>query len=94
MGVARKNKAKPLRSGAARPRVADLKKQSQHPGAALPACDGCRPKKQSETLAIRSRLLADDGPEKTNQLLAISYQFVGFWPAWAAAMKFLPAQPP
>jgi hypothetical protein len=55
--------------------VTDLKKQSQHPGAALPACGGCSLKKQSETLAIRSRLLADDGPEKRNRLSVISYQF-------------------
>jgi hypothetical protein len=44
--------------------VRNLKKQSQRPGAALPACGGWA-KKQSETLAIRSHLPADDGPEKT-----------------------------
>jgi hypothetical protein len=52
-------------SAAAFPRVAGLKKQSQHPGAALPACGSCSPKKRSEPLAIRGRLPAGDGFEKT-----------------------------
>jgi hypothetical protein len=47
--------------------VTDLKKQSQHPRAALPACDGCSPKKQSETLAIAAACLRVTDRKKQSQ---------------------------